>query len=159
VQARTELAQRLFLEAYATTANISYAAKAAGIRRKTMYDWQEKYDDFCSRMAEAREEAYDKLEHEALRRAVEGVQRKRPIIVGREIVDYEVITEYSDRLLEVLLKARRPDVFREKTSIEHSGPNGQPIAIDIAEQRSALASRIASLTARAGAATVAERTV
>ena len=159
MQARTELAQKLFLDTYGKTANIAYAARAAGIQRKQVYVWQEKYDDFCSRMAEAREEAYDKLEQEALRRAVEGVQRKRPIIVGREIIDYEVITEYSDRLLEVLLKARRPDVFREKTSIEHSGPNGQPIAIDLAEQRSALAGRIASLTARAGAATVAERTV
>ncbi len=150
--------QKIFLATFALTANLTTAAAAAGIPRTTVYKWQEEDEQFCAALNEAREQAYDRLEQEALRRAVEGTQRKRPIIVGREVVDYEIITEYSDRLLEMLLKAARPEKYRERQSIEHSGSDGGPIVIDVAEQRSALASRIASLTERTGPPALASGT-
>ncbi len=142
---------------FALTANLTTAAAAAGIHRTLVWKWQEADDEFCAALNEAREQAYDRLEQEALRRAVEGTQRKRPIIVGREVVDYEIITEYSDRLLEMLLKAARPEKYRERQSIEHTG-DATTIVIDVAEQRSALASRIASLTERTGPPALASGT-
>lgn len=151
MQERTRIAQRKFLKAYAHTANMGVAAEAAGIHRTLVYRWQELYPQFAVRMNAAREEAYDKLEQEALRRAVRGVTHRRPVVVKGQVVDEEITTEYSDRLLEILLKAARPDKFRERQSVEHSGPQGGPISIDVAEQRSELASRIASLVARAAA--------
>ncbi len=39
--------QRLFLEAYAVHANIMLSARAAGIHRSTVYDWQEHDEDFA----------------------------------------------------------------------------------------------------------------
>ena len=57
--------------------------------------------------ADALEEAADRLEMEAFRRAVEGIGEDRFFkgdVVGR-------VTRYSDRLLMFLLKARRPDRF------------------------------------------------
>ena len=35
--------------------------------------------------------------------------------------------EYSDTLLIFMLKARKPDVYRERASIEHTGANGGPL--------------------------------
>ncbi|MES2360129.1 MAG: hypothetical protein V4529_17440 [Gemmatimonadota bacterium] len=148
MQRRTQIAQKTFLAMLERTANITASAEAAGVTNQCIYLWQEKSDEFAAACQAARESAYDRLEAEALRRAVDGVVRKRPIVVGREVVDYEIITEYSDRLLEVLLKACRPDKYRERQSVEHSGPGGTPIAFDAVDQRSALADRIASLVAR-----------
>src|SRR5262245_35751476 len=38
------------------------------------------------------------------------------------------VKKYSDSLLMFLLKAHRPDKFRERQSIEHTGKDGGPIA-------------------------------
>jgi hypothetical protein len=70
--------QRAFLKAFALTATISGAARAAKVIRAQVYAWREHDETFALEMQQAREEAYDRLEHEALRRAVEGVRRERP---------------------------------------------------------------------------------
>jgi hypothetical protein len=127
--ARAQARQCAFLKAFALTANVSGAARAAKIGRTQVYAWQEHDETFALEMQQAREEAYDRLEQEALRRAVEGVRRERPVFSRGEQVGTEVITEYSDQLLILLLKAARPSRFRDNARVEHTGADGGPIRV------------------------------
>ncbi len=70
---------------------------------------------------EAKDEAFDALEGEAHRRAVVGVLK--PVYQGGQRVG--AIREYSDTLLIILLKAGRPEKFRDR--FEHVGRGGGPI--------------------------------
>ena len=60
----------------------------------------------------------DDLELEARRRAVEGTER--PVFYQGGEVGY--VREYSDTLLIFLLKAHRPNKFRERVEHEHKVP-------------------------------------
>ena len=60
------------------------------------------------------ESAVDDLEAEAWRRAKEGVEK--PVFQGGKQVG--VIREYSDTLMATLLKAHRPEKYRENFKIE-----------------------------------------
>ena len=54
------------------------------------------------------------LEPEAIRRAVEGVEK--PVYQGGELVGY--VREYSDTLLIFLLKGGKPHKYRENIKID-----------------------------------------
>jgi hypothetical protein len=95
--------QQRFLKTFAVSANITRAARAAKVGRTQVYAWQESSDEFTLAMREAREEAYDRLEQEAVRRAMAG----------------------SDTLIMFLLKAARPEKFRERSEVKvHVGDDG-----------------------------------
>lgn len=57
--------------------------------------------------------AADRLEQEAIRRAVDGTNK--PVFFQGEIVGFE--KEYSDTLLVLLLKAHKPDKYRERSDV------------------------------------------
>lgn len=61
--------------------------------------------------------ATDALEAEARRRAVDGV----PEPVFHQGKKCGTVKKYSDRMLEILLKGHRPEKFREKVDMNHSG--------------------------------------
>jgi hypothetical protein len=88
-----------FLRTLAKHGNITAAADAAGISRRAAYDLREKDPEFKTQWDEAIERALDKLEEEAFKRA----------------------TSTSDVLLIFLLKARRPEVYRQPSKVELSG--------------------------------------
>ena len=99
--------QPVFLHALRATGNVSAAARSAGTCRSRCYEVRRRDAAFAAAWADALEEAADRLEMEAFRRAVEGVGEDRFFrgdLVGR-------VTRYSDRLLMFLLKARRPSTF------------------------------------------------
>ena len=96
--------QAVFLHKLCSSGNISAAARAAGRARSGFYRDRRKDPVFASAWAEALEEAADRLELEAVRRAVDGVSEQR-FYQGEEIGS---VTRYSDNLLMFLLKARRP---------------------------------------------------
>ena len=54
------------------TCNVSVAAKAACVGRRTVYEWRDAHPASRSAWDEVEQEAADKLEREAWRRAVEG---------------------------------------------------------------------------------------
>ena len=83
--------KRAFLAAYAQTGNISAAALAAGTHRSNHYLWLQKDPVYAAEFSNSHEEAVERLESEARRRAVAG----------------------SDILLMFLLKAARPSVYRD----------------------------------------------
>lgn len=114
---RTDRARETFLAVLADTCNVSEAARKAGIGRSSAYEWREDDPTFAAAWDQAEQEAADKLEREAWRRAVEGTD-KPVTFQGAITATYK---EYSDRMLELLLKAHRPDKFKERVANEHSG--------------------------------------
>jgi hypothetical protein len=85
-----------FIEVFATTGNVSLAAGAAGVSRAAPYKRAGVSLTFAQAWLQAREEAVDILEAEARRRAL----------------------ATSDTLLMFLLKAGRPEKYRERVDIK-----------------------------------------
>lgn len=124
---RTDRAREKFLSILAKTCNVSEAARAANISRQAAYEWRAEDETFAIAWTNAEQEAADKLEREAWRRGVEGVDK--PVTFQGVITD--TYKEYSDRMLEILLKAHRPDKFVERTKSEVTGKDGGPIPIEM----------------------------
>lgn len=116
------------------------ACDATTIERSTAYDLRNTDEAFAADWLVALDEAADLLEAEARRRAYEGVQRLRfhqgnvitvPLVDvdGKPMLDEKeqpimvpyIEHEYSDTLLIFLLKGARPEVYRERTDVRHSG--------------------------------------
>ena len=113
-------ARTVFLDELRLTCNVSHSARCAGIGRSTAYEWRDADPEFAAAWADAEEEAIDALELAARERAIDG----------------------SDRMMEILLKAHRPEKYVERLRSEISGPGGGPINVDMshltAEQLAAL---------------------
>jgi len=112
-----------FLAALTEANSIGKAAAAAGIGRRTAYDWRDKDPDFAAAWDVAYEVGTDNLEDEATRRGRDGVDE--PVYYQGAVCG--TIRRYSDTLLLAQLKARRPDKYRERTSTELTGKNGAPL--------------------------------
>src|SRR5690606_25550898 len=84
-----------FLAAFAETGNVTAAAKAADINRTLHYQWLETDADYAKRFEEAREQAVERMEREALRRAVEGWEE--PVFHKGEVCG--TVRKFSDTLL------------------------------------------------------------
>ena len=93
------------------------ACKAAGVDRVSVWRERQRNADFAARYEEARQLGAHYLEEEATRRAVEGC-KKLVLHNGKPVLDDQgqpiVEVQYSDRLLELLLKRHLPEVYREK---------------------------------------------
>jgi hypothetical protein len=113
--------KRAFLTSYAVAGNITLACEAAGIGRRTYYDWTEHDQEFSAALGLAREEAADRLEDAARQRAVAGVVKETPIYHDGHLIDTVVETKYSDTLLIFLLKGVRPEKYRERLDVQHTG--------------------------------------
>ena len=118
----------LFLEELARRGIVSDACKAAGVARPTAYGWRDAEPDFAKEWQDALEHAADTMEREAIRRAVEGVDEP---VIGRVERDRDgqvcdangnplYIRKYSDSLLNTLLKAHKPDKYRERSETKHT---------------------------------------
>ncbi len=117
--------KRAFLRAYAETANITYAARAGKCSRNAHYKWLKTDKAYQETFQEAKQEAIELLEGEARRRAVQGVEE--PVFYKGEVVG--AVQKYSDTLLIFLLKAARPEKYRDR--YEHTGPDGGPFEFTI----------------------------
>lgn len=120
-KAATKRRQDVFLKAYRECGNVRKATEIAKIGRSFHYHWMERDPKYRERFELVVDDAADKLESEAWRRAHDGV--KKPVYQQGVCVGY--IQEYSDTLLIFLLKGLRPEKFRERQEIhqktEHSG--------------------------------------
>ena len=106
--------QEAFLAHLRETGNVSAAARAAGSCRSRCYESRRRDRIFAAAWADALEEAADRLEMEAFRRAVTGVGEDR-FFKGSVVGE---VTRYSDSLLMFLLRARRPARFGPRPAAE-----------------------------------------
>ena len=115
--AQSAHAKHAFLESYAQWANVSYACQVSGVARRNVYEWQEHDPAFAAAFHTAEQAATERLEREAWRRATEGTPYKRTSYWHGEPVGTDEKIEYSDQLMLLLLRARKPDVYREKVDV------------------------------------------
>lgn len=116
-QGWTKATRELFLEALSLGFSIGHSAAKAGISRSRVYQLRKEDEEFARDWDEAEEKGSDYIEDEARRRAVEGVTK--PVFYQGDVCGY--VQEYSDTLLIQILKARRPDKYRENVNHNHSG--------------------------------------
>jgi len=79
-----------FLSKMRNSGNVYASCEAAGVSRTTAYRWRKKWATFAAEWNDAKDDAVDRLDLEAWKRATQG---------------------RSDRLLMFLLKAHKPDVY------------------------------------------------
>ncbi len=109
--------KRAFLEDFRLYGGVTRACEVAGVSRVTYQKWREhdeRFDQDCNR---AIVEAVDRLEEEARRRAFDGVVREKGIYYKGTAIGKEIITEYSDTLLLALLKAHKPEKYKERLEV------------------------------------------
>jgi hypothetical protein len=100
------LKKQAVLSAFKNCANVTKACEIADIARATFYGWLKEDPEFKAAYEAAREEAVEVLEDEAIRRATVGG---------------------SDTLLIFLLKAARPQKYRDGYRAEIAAPSGAPL--------------------------------
>lgn len=88
-----------FLSRLADGESVTAGARLVGVSRQALYFLRDHDADFSADWQDAIEQGTDILEDEAVKRAKSG----------------------SDTLLIFMLKARRPDKFKDRSSVEHSG--------------------------------------
>lgn len=116
--------RRAFLAAFCQTGNISEAARLAKVNRLSHYEWmQDKH--YAKVFAQAQEIAGDYLEAVAWNRATNGWLEP----VWYQGVQVGLVLKTSDQLLMFLLKAIRPEKFRDNATIRHTGPGGGAIQV------------------------------
>jgi hypothetical protein len=107
-----------FLEALALGWSVTHAAGLAGRSRQRFYELREADEAFAEAWSQAIDAGTDVLEDEAKRRAVDGWDE--PIYQRGDLVGH--VRRYSDNLLALLLRARRPAIYRENAGIELKTP-------------------------------------
>jgi hypothetical protein len=118
--------EKAFISALADTGIVSHACTAAKIERSTAYRHREQSKPFAVAWDEAVEIAADTLEMEALRRAHDGVEE--PVYYKGVLVD--TVRKYSDTLMIFLLKAAKPEKFRDRADLSLHGPNNGAIELE-----------------------------
>jgi len=127
----TKRRRTAFLARLRESANVSAAARAAGLSRSSAYALRSRDPEFRAAWDEALEEALDDLEAELRRRAIEGVDK--PVFYGGK--ECGSVKSYSDTLGMFLLKSRRGEVFAET--------GGRPPTLEVERELSEAKERLA----------------
>jgi hypothetical protein len=108
-----KIRQAAFLSTFRACANITKAAAAIGIERKTHYDWLENDEAYREEFKATMLTAAHVLEEKALKLALE---------------------DENPTMIIFLLKGALPDKYRERATFEHTGKDGKPL-LDFASVR------------------------
>jgi hypothetical protein len=140
-QARHTTAQRqaAFLAAYRDCGTVRRACEAASVGRRTHYNWLEDSDEYTRSFEDAKRDAGELLEQEARRRAVEGTIRFKfhkgePIIDPRTGQPYMEL-DYSDSLLQFLLKGAMPNKYKERLDVNQQNDTPPMGAAELEAER------------------------
>lgn len=108
------------IAALSLTGVVTKAADAAGVSRRSHQNWVRDDPEYAAAVAEAMENAADLMEVEARRRAVDGVDE--PVFYKGD--QCGAVRKYSDTLLIFMLKAARPEKYRERVTHRLEDPDG-----------------------------------
>lgn len=114
------------LEAIRNSKLPAEAAALAGIGTATLKEWRRDDPEFGAAYLQAYEDGIDKIEKEAIRRAIEGVLK--PVFQGGTEVGQ--VREYSDTLMGLVLRGRRRDVYNTERH-EITGADGGPVEYNV----------------------------
>lgn len=114
--------RRRFLEKLADTANVTQAAREAGLERSAVYRLRARSDSFRAAWDDAMNQALDELEAVLLERATHGVEKA--VFYGGKPCGS--VRHYSDALGMFILKARRPGTYaRHGDDTDHADADEQ----------------------------------
>lgn len=115
--------RREFLRIVRETGLETHAAEKLGFTRRAVKLTAEKDEEFAAELEEAMDLATTDMEIEARRRAVEGWDEPVFGSMGTGVGGGQigVRRQFSDTLLIFLLKARRPETYRERYEMKHDG--------------------------------------
>lgn len=99
-----------FLRHFRAHGNASKAARAVGIEPSSIYHHYYKDPEFAKEWDAAKLEVADEVEEVAFRFATGTMER--PIIYKGAVTG--TVMQHSERLAELVLKAYKPDLYREK---------------------------------------------
>lgn len=127
-EAETAAARAKFLDTYAKVGNVTAACELSTVGRRTHYNWLDTDPAYVKAFEDAKAEAVDRLEQEARRRALVGINE--PVfgkLPGKDTGSGEIgrIRKYSDTLLIFLLNGHRPEVYKQRHEV--TGKNGAPL--------------------------------
>lgn len=105
-----------FLTILADTANVTAAAAAIGVARRTVYEWREEDPEFAAGWAYAEKLGVEGMKDEIKRRAFDGVLE--PVFYQGD--ECGTVRKYSDTLAMFLIKAHDP-AYRDSSKLELSG--------------------------------------
>lgn len=134
--------QAEFLAAYSRLGHITLAAAVAGVNRSSHYSWMKEDPTYLERFQAAHEQALDYVEDVVMESATQGIEE--PVIyqgqlsylplfdeAGNVVRDENGYIKLSNKPLTVrkrndvaaffLLKAGRPDKYRENSTVELKG--------------------------------------
>lgn len=114
---RTPKKRAAFLLALSQTCNATKAAEAADIGRMSVYEWRKDDPEFAQAWDDALQLAVEACEDEAHRRAFEGCEKS----VYYEGKPCGMMREYSDTLAIFLLKAHKPEKYRDRVDATMRG--------------------------------------
>lgn len=139
--------KRTFLAALAAEGTVVAAAKAAGRNRSYCYEAREADAAFARAWDEIDGAVADALEAEAIRRAQNGVDRD--VYYQGQVVGQE--RQFSDSLLQFLLRGKRPEVYADRTRLDVAGVAGRPVEVLVIPDDADRAVEVARILAEAGA--------
>lgn len=117
-----------FLGHLAAKGSVAYAANRSGIDRRVLYRLRETDEGFAARWEEALQVGVERLQDDAMRRALDGTER--PVWRGGKQVGS--VRQYDNRLLQFLLKAHRPETYGDR-----SRGGAPPLPFDLAKRLAA----------------------
>ena len=124
----------LKLEAWARDGLIDeQIAENAGITTSTLYEWKKKYPDISEALKKGKEIVDIQVENALLKRALgySYKETKTEVTAEGDKVTVTVKEVVPDTTAQIFwLKNRRPDRWRDKQDIEHSGQIGGVMIID-----------------------------
>jgi hypothetical protein len=115
----TKKDRETFLEAMAAGWSVRHAAERTGRHFQAFYTERDRDEKFAASWAEAKEQGIQRLEDEALRRGVEGYDEETFDGEGQLL---RRVHRFDSPLLQLRLKAARPEVYRENAGVELKTP-------------------------------------
>jgi len=119
-------------------------AHNVGVSRSTLNDWKKKYPDISDALKKGKEVIDLQVENALLKRALgyEYEEVTKESQWNEKINKYELVITKSVKKRQVpdttaqifWLKNRRPDKWRDKQDVEHTGDMGLNIVIDYGEE-------------------------
>lgn len=123
----TKRRRALFLDTLKKSGSVTRSAIAGEIGRSSWYDLRARDPDFAQEWDDHEQEFLDGVEGEGIRRAVQGVRKVSHYVEyladGTKQTQEHVEYLKSDRLLELILKARHP-LYKPTKALELTSPDG-----------------------------------
>lgn len=110
-----EFWERFFYQVAASGGNVTRACEITKVTRMAVWQRENCDPEFKKRLDAAKQVGADFLEEEAVRRAFEGVDEPVGFYMG---VSNAVKTNYSDALIQFLLKGLKPEKYKERVQTD-----------------------------------------